>query len=67
MYKNVRIEMVRMNMTLVDLSNATGIRYQTLSEKMRGNSPILLSEAILIKQALHTDMPLEKLFAVDPE
>jgi hypothetical protein len=64
MFDNVRIELVRNHMTMLDLSNETGIRYQTLSEKMRGNSPLLLKEAIAIKKALKTDMSLEELFAV---
>lgn len=62
MYKNVRVELVRKNMTMVELSNATGIRYQTLSEKLRGNSDLSLKEAVSIKTALGVDMPLEVLF-----
>lgn len=64
MFENVRVELVRKHMTMLDLANATGIRYQTLSEKMRGNSPLLLKEAIAIKKALGVDMPLEELFCV---
>ena len=62
MYENVRVELARRNMTLVELSEATGIRYQTLSEKLRGNSELLLREAVAIKNALGVDMPLEELF-----
>ena len=63
MYENVRVELARRNMTLVELSVATGIRYQTLSEKLRGNSELLLNEAVAIKKALDVDMPLEELFS----
>lgn len=62
MYENVRVELARKNMTLVELSVATGIRYQTLSEKLRGNSELTLKEAVSIKAALGVDMPLEELF-----
>ena len=62
MYKNVRVAMVMKNMTMIDLSNATGIRYQTLSEKLRGNSELSLKEAVAIKNALGASMPLEVLF-----
>lgn len=62
MYENVRVELARKNMTLVELSVATGIRYQTLSEKLRGNSELTLKEAVSIKNALGVDMPLEELF-----
>lgn len=64
MFDNVRIELVRKHMTMLDLSEKTGIRYQTLSEKMRGNSPLLFKEAVLIKEALETEMTLEELFSV---
>lgn len=62
MYENLRAEIARKNKTLQDLALETGIRYQTLSEKLRGNSPILLKEAIAIKNALAVDMPVEELF-----
>lgn len=64
MYENVRAEMARKNKTLVDLSEDTGIRYQTLSEKLRGNSPLLLKEALQIRDALGVDMTIEELFGL---
>lgn len=63
MYENVRAELARRQKTLVDLSNDTGIRYQTLSDKMRGNSPLLLKEAVAIKRAIGVDMSIEELFS----
>lgn len=62
MYPNVKAELARKGMTIVDLSNATGIRYQTLSEKLRGNYSITVNEAILIKDALKVKTPIEVLF-----
>lgn len=72
MYENVRVELARQNLALIDLVELVNrfldedhqIRYQTLSEKLRGNSPLLLREAIAIKNALGVDMPLEELFSV---
>lgn len=64
MYDNLRAEIARKNKTLVDLSNDTGIRYQTLSEKLRGNSQFTVKEAMAIKKALGVDMPIDELFAV---
>ena len=49
-------------MTLVDLASATGIRYQTLSEKLRGNYQVTVTEAVAIKKALGVKTPLEVLF-----
>ena len=36
MYSNVKAEMARKNMSAVDLSEKTGIRYQTLVDKING-------------------------------
>ena len=36
MYPTIKAEMARKNMTITELANVTGIRYQTLSEKLRG-------------------------------
>ena len=62
MYPEIKAELARKGMTIVDLSNATGIRYQTLSEKLRGNYSITVNEAILIKDALKVKTPIEVLF-----
>lgn len=63
MYNNVKAELARKNMTIVDLSNKTGIRYQTLADKIRGDSILTVDEAMKIKEALDVDMPLEELFS----
>lgn len=62
MYPNIKAELARKGMTIVDLSNATGIRYQTLSEKLRGNYAITVNEAKAIKDALKVKTPIEVLF-----
>lgn len=62
MYSNVRAELARRGLTVVDLSNKTGIRYQSLTNKISGKTPLKLEEARAIKNALGVDLPLEKLF-----
>lgn len=62
MYANVKAELARKNMTIVDLSAKTGIRYQTLADKIRGDSILTVDEAMKIKEALGVDMPIEELF-----
>lgn len=62
MYENLRAEIARKNKTLMDLSNEVGMRYQTLSEKIRGNSSFTVKEAISIKNALNVNMSIEELF-----
>ncbi len=62
MYSNVKAELARRNMSVVDLSNKTGIRYQTLVDKINGKYPLTFDEAKTIKSALEVDIPLEDLF-----
>lgn len=62
MYSNVKAELARRNLSVVDLSNMTGIRYQTLVDKINGKYPLTLDEAKKIKSALEVDIPLEDLF-----
>ena len=63
MYLNVKAELARQNLSVVDLSNKTGIRYQTLAEKLNGKYPLTLDEAKKIKAALGVDLSMEELFA----
>lgn len=62
MYPNVRAEMARKNLTILALSEKTGIRYQTLTAKLKGDSELTLSDCRKIKSALETELPLEMLF-----
>lgn len=63
MYSNVKAELARRNLSVVDLSNMTGIRYQTLALKLNGRYPLTLDEAKAIKKALDVDIAIEDLFA----
>jgi lambda repressor-like predicted transcriptional regulator len=63
MYANVKAELARKNLSVVDLSNKTGIRYQSLANKINGKAPLSFEEACSIKSALGVDIPLESLFA----
>ena len=65
MFSNVKAELARKGLTVVDLSNKTGIRYQSLSNKLHGKTPLKLEEALKIKTALDVDLPLEKLFELE--
>lgn len=64
MYLNVKAELARRDMSLVDLSNKTGIKYMSLIRKINGKYPLTLDEAKLIKKSLEVDVPLEELFEV---
>lgn len=64
MYVKLREELKRQKLSIVDLSNKTGIKYLTLWHKVRGDYPITFDEAKKIKAALAVDTPLEDLFEV---
>jgi len=64
MYKNIKAELARRDMSLVELSTITGIKYMTLYNKIKGKTPFTLDEAKKIKAALDIDVPIEELFEV---
>ena len=62
MFPNVRVELARKQWNMLDLANATGIRYQTLTLKLKGKSVLTFDEAVSIKAALESKLSLEDLF-----
>lgn len=62
MYANVKAELARKNMTITELSSKTGIRYQALADKIRGDGVMTVNDALKIKKALEVDIPIEVLF-----
>lgn len=62
MYLNLKAEMARKGVTVKELAELTGIRYNTLAAKLSGRSRLALDEAVQIKKALVLDAPLEYLF-----
>ena len=62
MYRNVKAEMARRNMTALTLSEKTDIRYQTLTSKLAGASPITIKEAKAIRDALNPELSIDELF-----
>ena len=53
----VRAEMARRGDNLSDLATATGISQASLSRKLRGETALLVTEALLICDALHVTLP----------
>ena len=62
MYPNLKAELARKGIKLTELSQTTGIPYQTLTSKMSGKTQFTYKETLLIKKALEIDLPLEELF-----
>lgn len=43
MYENVRVEMARNNLTILDIAQRVGMNRETLSRKLSGRSPLNLN------------------------
>ena len=67
MYPNLKAEMGRRNLSMQDLSTLTGIPYSTLAPKLRGERPLSLKDARIIKEVIGTSLPLEVLFSFEME
>lgn len=63
MYPNLNAELARKGWTRKDLARETGLKYQTLNEKMNGKRPFTFPEAVLVKKALSTELGLEQIFS----
>ena len=62
-YAQVMVEMYMKGIDSHTLSRRTGLSYPTLRRKLRGDGAIRLEEALKIRLALESDLPLEQLFA----
>jgi lambda repressor-like predicted transcriptional regulator len=70
MYLNLKAELARAGLNYKDLSKATGIKYDTLVNKLNGKSDFARSEMFAIKKALSKNkeaksFALEYLFATE--
>ncbi|WP_031515451.1 helix-turn-helix transcriptional regulator [Desulfofalx alkaliphila] len=62
MYKNLRAEMARNNVTIRDIASALGVRYATISDKLNGKFRFYYDEALKIRNIFFPDCKLEYLF-----
>ena len=65
MYPYLKSEMAKRSISLLDLAELTGIRYQTLAQTAQGKSFFKVEEAMKIKEAIGTDMPIDDLFSTE--
>ena len=65
MYPNLNAERARRNITIEDLAKAMDKTVATVSLKLRGEYPITLAEAKVIKKCIGTNLPLETLFSTE--
>ena len=62
MYANLLAEIARKGWNKKVLAKTLEWRYATLIDKLNGKYPLTLEEALKIKDALGTDLPVETLF-----
>lgn len=62
MHKNLRAEMTRKGITLLDISEFLGLRYGTVMDKVNGKYRFYYSEALDIKRKYFPELDLEYLF-----
>lgn len=67
MHKNLRSEMTRKGITLVDISEFLGLRYGTVVDKVNGKYRFYYKEALAIKRRFFPDHDIEYLFDSDSE
>ena len=61
-YENVRVEMARKNLTILDIAQNIGMNRETLSRKLSGRAPLNLNEAFNIQQKCFPDSDKRTLF-----
>ena len=49
MYENVRVEMARNDLTILDVANRIGMSRETLSRKLSGKSPLNIDEVFYLQ------------------
>lgn len=62
MYENIRAEMGRKGMTIMDIAKNIGMNRDTLSRKLSGRSCLNLDEAFNIQKTCFPDVPIRVLF-----
>lgn len=67
MYRFLRAEMVRSNITISKLADQIGVAEKTLRNKINGETDFTWQEALRVRKIVAPKMGLEELFQVDGE
>lgn len=67
MFPNLNAEMGRAKLSIRNLSEVTGINYDTLKLKLRGVTEFKLAEMMEIKRKVFPDKTLDYLFATESD
>lgn len=64
-YANLRAEMARKEIGVIEMSKTLGMNRDTLARKLSGKSPLYLNEAFDIQRIFFRDMDIVELFKSD--
>ncbi|QKQ06035.1 helix-turn-helix transcriptional regulator [Staphylococcus saprophyticus] len=67
MLNNLETVRKRNKISLVDIADLLGVRYQTVSDKINGISDFKFGEALLIKNTFFPEYEIEFLFSNEQE
>lgn len=66
-YDNLRVEMARQNIGVIDIAKGCGYNRDTLARKLSKKSHIYLSDAFAIQRKFFPELDLRYLFADDTQ
>lgn len=61
-YPNFDAELISKRYTVRSLAKASGMKYMTLYSKVKSGKNLTIDEAILLKDTLQSELPIESLF-----
>lgn len=64
-YTNLRVEMARRNIGIMDIAKACGYNRDTLARKLSQKSHIYLSDAFVIQRKFFPELDIQYLFESD--
>lgn len=64
-FKNLLVEMTRLEMTQRELAKKIGVRPETLSKKILGKTEFTYGEIRKIRDLINPELKLEYLFAIE--
>jgi hypothetical protein len=67
MFPNLCAELARNKLSIKKLSKMSGIKYDSLKNKLAGNTEFKRNEMFLIKSKVFPNMSIDYLFATDDE
>ncbi|PTY76207.1 DNA-binding protein [Heyndrickxia sporothermodurans] len=67
MHRNLRAEMAREGITMVDIADYLKVRYATINDKVNGKYDFSYTEALKIKRHFFPNLNIEYLFENDEQ